>query len=234
MTIDYLNAGDLPLSVARPAAPVAGALIVIQEAFGVTSHIEDVCLRAAAAGYLAAAPHLFHRSGDPVLSYDDMQAASPHMQALTPKGLGADLDATLAFLDGERVGSSQIGIVGFCMGGSVALWAATTRPLGAAITFYGGGVREGRFGLPPLAVLAPGLRAPWLGLFGDLDRSIPPADVESLRAAAAGSGVPTQVVRYPQAQHGFHCDDRPAVFDPAAAADGWSRTLAWLARHLSA
>ncbi len=63
MTIDYLNAGDLPLSVARPAAPVAGALIVIQEAFGVTSHIEDVCLRAAAAGYLAAAPHLFTEAG---------------------------------------------------------------------------------------------------------------------------------------------------------------------------
>ncbi|HEV7208839.1 MAG TPA: dienelactone hydrolase family protein [Mycobacteriales bacterium] len=232
MTVEHPFVGELPLSVARPEHPRGAGLIVIQEAFGVTSHIEAVCGRAAAAGYLAAAPHLFHRSGDPAVSYDDVQAAYPLMQALTPEGLTADLDATIAWFDADGVPPARLAIVGFCMGGSVALWAGAVRPLGAAITFYGGGVREGRFGLPPLIDLAPGLQAPWLGLFGDLDKGIPAADVEVLRTAAAESTVETEIIRYPDAQHGFHCDDRPAVFNPDAAADGWARTMSWLDAHL--
>jgi len=222
-----------PLSIHRPAADPKGAVVVIQEAFGVNDHIEDVCRRFAAEGWLAVAPHLFHRDGDPKLGYDDFSLVMPLMQALTADGIRADVDAALAETAAAGIGSASTGIVGFCMGGTVALLMATERPFGASVTFYGGGVSQGRFGFPPLLEAAPALRAPWLGLFGDEDRSIPVADVEQLRAAAATSGAPTEVVRYAGAAHGFHCDQR-ADYQPEAAADAWSRTLAWYDRYLTA
>lgn len=113
----------------------------------------------------------------------------------------------------------------------MAFLAAARRPVGAAVTFYGGGVTEGRFGMPPLVEMAADLQAPWLGLFGDLDQSIPVEDVESLRGAAAGARVQTDVVRYPEAGHGFHCDARDSYHEPSAT-DGWRRTLDWLQQHL--
>ena len=86
------------------------------------------------------------------------------------------------------------------MGGSVALVAGTLRPLGAAVTYYGGGVAEGRFGFSPLADLAPTLVSPWLGHFGDLDKGIPVEQVEALRRAAAGAAVETEIYRYADAR----------------------------------
>jgi carboxymethylenebutenolidase len=117
------------------------------------------------------------------------------------------------------------------MGGTVALITAVRREVGAAVSFYGGGVAEGRFGFGPLIEEATGLRAPWLGLYGDLDRGIPIADVELLRTAAASSGQDTEVVRYPDAAHGFHCDRR-ADYEPSSAQDAWQRTLGWFDRYL--
>lgn len=204
--------------------------MVLQEAFGVSAHIEDVCRRFAAAGWLAAAPQLFHRTGGPALSYDDLPAAREHMSALQADDLLEDVDASLKHLADAGIAMSSAAVVGFCMGGSVALAAAARRPLAAAVSFYGGGVREGRFGFPPLRELAPQLQTPWLGLYGDEDQSIPVADVEQLRAAAAQAPVPTEIVRYPGAGHGFHCDDRPDHFRPDAARDAWARTLDWLGR----
>ena len=117
------------------------------------------------------------------------------------------------------------------MGGTVTLVTAARRDVGAAVTFYGGGVKEGRFGFPPLVEEATRLRAPWLGLYGDLDQGIPVEGVEELRAAAASSGQPTEVVRYPEAGHGFHCDQRDS-YEPKSAQDAWARTLAWFGDHL--
>ena len=97
------------------------------------------------------------------------------------------------------------------MGGSVTLVAAADHELGAAVTFYGGGVSQGRFGFDPLVEVAPRLQTPWLGLFGDLDQGIPIDDVEALRAAAATAPVSTEVVRYAEAGHGFNCDQRVLV-----------------------
>jgi carboxymethylenebutenolidase len=106
------------------------------------------------------------------------------------------------------------------------------RPLGAAVTFYGGGVAEGRFGLPAAVDVASRLQAPWLGLYGDRDKGIPVEQVEALRAAAAEAPVPTEIVRYPDAGHGFNCADR-ASFHPPSAADAWARTLAFFDHHLA-
>jgi len=204
---------------------------VVQEVFGVNRHIEDVCRRLAAEGWLAVAPHLFHRSGDPVFAYDD-KGSFAEAGKLTAEGVLDDLDAAFARIDASGIPPDATGIVGFCMGGSLALVATAERTVGAGVTFYGGGVRKGRFGFPPLAEEAALLEAPWLGLFGDLDGSIPPDEVEELRAAAASSGQPTEVVRYPEAGHAFHNDERPS-YHAASAADAWQRTLDWFDRHLT-
>ena len=105
--------------------------------------------------------------------------------------------------------------------------------IGAAVGFYGGGIVRARFPqFPPLVAGAPMLRTPWLGLFGDQDASIPPDEVEELRAALAGAPVATEIVRYPDAGHGFHCDVR-ADYCADEARDAWSRTLAWFDAHLA-
>jgi carboxymethylenebutenolidase len=168
-----------------------------------------------------------------VFAYDDLASVMPVMQTLSADGLAADVATTLAHVEERGFAPARCGVVGFCMGGTVAFLAATQHRLGAAVTFYGGGVSTGRFGLPPLVELAPALRTPWLGLYGDRDRGIPVEDVEALREATAAAPVETEIVRYPDAEHGFHCDDRPAVHAPDAAADAWARTLAWFELHLA-
>jgi len=223
----------LPLYDVSPEAEATGVVVVIQEAFGVNDHIEDVARRFAGVGFRAVAPHLFHRTGDPRLGYERFADTKPHMQALTAAGLDADIDATVRYLRDGGVPDARIGFVGFCMGGTVALIAAATRPIGAAVTFYGGGILDGRFGGPSLIELAPRLRAPWLGLYGDEDQGIPIEQVEALGAAAAGAQVTTELIRYPGAGHGFHCDVR-ASYDEAAAVDAWARCVAWLQAHLDA
>jgi len=225
--------GPMPAFETLPPDPCRGGVVVVQEAFGVTRHIEQVATRLAEARWRAVAPALFHRQGSPVLDYDDFAAVRPLMGALTAGGITTDLTAALAHLEAQDIDPGRIGVVGFCMGGSVTLYAATLRPLGAAVTFYGGGVTEGRFGFPPGLDLAPNLQTPWLGLYGDLDQSIPPDDVEALRRAVGAAPVETEIVRYEDARHGFNCDDRPNAFDARASADAWARTLAWFDRHLA-
>jgi carboxymethylenebutenolidase len=223
--------GEMSLFDAEPRGSARGGVVVVQEAFGVNDHIQDVCLRFAAEGYRAVSPHLFHRSGDPVFEYSNLEEVMPHMQALTEGGLRADLNATLNHLGSAGFEASRVGVVGFCMGGTVTFLAAVQHSLGAAATFYGGGIAEGRFGTPPLVELAPQLRTPWVGLFGDRDKGIPVEQVEALRQATSKAPVPTEVVRYAEAGHGFHCDARPSYHEPSAQA-GWRHTLHWFAGHM--
>lgn len=231
ITIETVD-GPMPAHEASPETAARGGIVVIQEAFGITSHIQHITRRLADAGWYAVAPALFHRQGSPVLAYDDYDAVMPLFGQLSAEGLTVDLNAALDHLEARDFARSHIGVVGFCMGGTVTFYAASLRPLGAAVTFYGSGVLEGRFGLPSLVASAANLQTPWLGLYGDLDKGIPVTQVEQLRTAAESAPVPTEIVRYPDADHGFNCDDRPAVYNPAAAADAWTRTLAWFDRHL--
>ncbi len=227
------SGGAMGVYDAEPEGPAKAAVIVIQEAFGVNDHIQDVCGRLAAAGYRAVAPHVFHRNGDPIIAYDDMESVMPQIMALTMEGLEADLDATVGYLADNGFESSRVGIVGFCMGGSVVFLAAARHALGAAVTFYGGGIDKGRFGMPPLLELAGELKTPWLGLFGDADQSIPSDQVELLREAVQKAAVPAEIVRYPDADHGFHCDARPTAYHESSAKDAWQRTLDWFNTHLA-
>jgi carboxymethylenebutenolidase len=224
--------GDMPTYVAIPDGDASGAVVVVQEAFGVTPHIQHLCRRLAESGYTAIAPALYHRVGSPVLDYTDFDAVMPAMTSLTAGGIETDLDAAFAELKRRGFTDASTGIVGFCMGGTVALFAGTQWQLGAAVTFYGGGVSQGRFGFPSLLDVAPELQTPWLGLFGDLDQGISVDEVESLRRVAAAASVPTEVVRYPDAGHGFNNDDRPDAYHEPSATDAWRRTLAWFAQYL--
>jgi carboxymethylenebutenolidase len=231
-----LETADGPMACyqALPDGGSATAVVVVQEAFGVNEHIEDVCRRAADAGHHAVAPHIFHRAGGGTAPYGDFSKVLPLFEGLTDDGILMDVDAAVAHLDTAGIAAPSTGIVGFCMGGRVTFLVAAERALGAAVGFYGGGIVTGRFPqFPTLVDRAPRLRTPWLGLFGDDDESIPVDDVETLRGALAGAPVPTEIVRYAGAAHGFHCDVRDS-YDADAAADGWARTLAWFDRHLRA
>jgi len=223
--------GPMPIYEAKPDEPVEAAVIVVQEAFGVNEHIKDVTRRFADAGYHAVAPHIFHRSGGGTAPYDDFSKVMPLFKGLTDEGTLDDVDATLAALRERGFDDSHIGIVGFCWGGRVTFLVALRRAIGAAAGFYGGGIVTGRFPqFPPLIDEAATLATPWLGLFGDLDESIPVDDVEQLRKVLTDATVDTDIVRYPNAGHGFHCDQRDG-YVPDAAHDAWERTLAWYASH---
>jgi carboxymethylenebutenolidase len=144
-----------------------------------------------------------------------------------------DVDATLDFLHSAGFGDASIGIVGFCFGGRVSFLTSARREIGAGVGFYGGGITQ-ESALFPSALMdeTVTLGTPWLGLFGDQDATIPVEGVEKLRVALQAAPVPTDLVRYPDAGHGFHCDARDS-YHAKSAADAWRRTLAWLDAHLS-
>lgn len=230
-----IQTADGPMAVyeVEPDEPRGTAVVVVQEAFGVNEHIEDVTRRVAAAGHHAVAPHVFHRSGGGTVPYGQFDQVLAKFEGMSDDTLLVDLDATLAHLDGRGFAAPAVGAVGFCMGGRATFLLAAERAIGAAVGFYGGGIVTARFPqFPALVDRAAGLRTPWLGLFGDDDGSIPVADVEAVREAVAGAPVPCEVVRYAGAGHGFNRDVSDD-FRPEAAADAWSRTLAWFERHLT-
>ena len=226
--------GTMRLYEARPDGAARAAVVVIQEAFGLNAHIEGVTRRFAEAGFHAVAPDLFHRSGGGTAPYDDFSKVMPLFAGLDgDEALLRDIDATLDHLRQAGWADGQIGIVGFCFGGRVSLLASLRRSLGAGVGFYGGGIVTARFPqFPPLIDDVPELGVPWLGLFGDQDQSIPVDDVERLRLALNDAPAATDVVRYPDAGHGFHCDQRPDHVEHDAR-DAWNRTLAWFDDHLA-
>jgi carboxymethylenebutenolidase len=225
--------GPMDCYEATPDGAARGAVVVVQEAFGVNEHIQDVTRRFATAGYHAVAPALFHRAGGGTAEYGDFGAVIPLFEGVTDDGALVDVDAAVAHLHRAGFADRGIAVVGFCFGGRASFLVAARRALGAAVGFYGGGiVTAGALGFAPLVDEAATLRTPWLGLFGDEDASIPVADVETLRARLAEAPVAAEVVRYPGARHGFHCDRRPDDFAADSARDAWARTLTWLDAHL--
>jgi carboxymethylenebutenolidase len=233
-----LTTPDGPMDVyeATPDGTARRAIVVIQEAFGVNRHIEDVTRRFAALGYHTVAPALFHRAGGGTIDdYDNLDFTKllALFEGVSDDAVLADVDATLGLVTEAGFDAAHTGIVGFCFGGRVTFLVAARRSLGAAVGFYGGGiVSAGHLPFPPLIDEAQALRTPWLGLFGDRDASIPVEDVERLREALRAAPVDTDVVRYPEAAHGFHCDAR-ADYHEASARDGWTRAQAWFEAHLA-
>ena len=225
-TID-LTAADgftLPAYVARPARPPRAAVVVLQEIFGVNSHIRAVADGFARHGYLAIAPALFHRVRHGVeLGYAAADVEQGRMlkaavEALPAPGVLADVAAAIAY------GASQggkVGVVGYCWGGLVVWRSACLLPgLTAAVAYYGGGMTAGE---------EPARRplCPVMCQFGEQDHAIPLEGVQAFARAQPGA----EVHVYP-AQHGFNCDQR-ASYDASSAALALDRTHGFLARHLA-
>lgn len=232
-TVELATAdGPMACFEARPDEPARRAIVVVQEAFGVNPYIQGVTQRFADVGFDAVAPSFFHRAGGGTAPYDDFAQVIPLYEGLTDDGILMDLDAAFAHLSSLGHEPATIGVVGFCFGGRVTFLAVARRAFGAAVGFYGGGLVTPRFPqFPALIGEATTLQTPWLGLFGDEDGSIPVEDVETVRAALGAAPVPTEVVRYPGAEHGFFCDERPS-YNGEASADAWVRTVDWFDRYL--
>jgi carboxymethylenebutenolidase len=203
---------------ADPATTPKAAVVVIQEIFGVNHHIRAVCDRLADEGYVAIAPAIFDR-----FEPNFQSGYSPEEIAIARKFVAnpdwtAMLRDTQAALDAVR-NVGPVGIIGFCLGGSIAYAAATKLSgLSAAIGYYGGAVV--RFADEKPVV-------PTQLHFGEQDAGIPLSDVETIRAKRPE----VEIYVYPGAQHGFHCDER-ASYDKASADIAWPRSLDFLARHL--
>lgn len=228
---ERVMSGATPLTIARPAGAPRAGVVIVQEAWGVTPHIAWLAEIFAGAGYLAVAPHLYHRSGDTVVEDHDFERVRPAMAALTGEGIAEDIGNATAFL--RAGGAPRVGIIGFCMGGTVALWAAAHADVDAAVTFYGGGITQSRWqGMESGLEAATRVRVPWLGLYGDLDQSIPIEQVEALRTALEQVNPPTQIVRYPGAGHGFASAKDSPVHVREAAEDAGIRTREFFSTHL--
>jgi len=223
--------GPMRAYVARPASTPNGAVVLLQEAFGVNDHIQDITRRFADRGYHAVAPELFHRTGPEVIAYDDHPQAMALIGALGPEQITTDATAVLEHLDGEEsIDLTHTAIVGFCFGGRAAFTAATATPgLGAAVVFYGPGIAAGPFAV---ADRAGSITAPMLMHVGADDPTIPAEHVDVINNAMSAVGTEFVQHVYPGAGHAFACDARPQMYRQDAAEAAWARTYEFLHHHL--
>ncbi len=226
--------GDaLPVYFARPATGTQlPVVLVVQEIFGVHAYIQDVCRRLAHEGYLAIAPELFFRQGNPAAIDNVAEIISAIVSKVPDAQVMADLDACAAWAPGQGGNPAQLAITGFCWGGRITwLYAAHNPQLKAGVAWYGrlDGAPADNTPQHPIDVAA-ALHAPVLGLYGGQDQGIPVEDVDMMRDALTAAASPSEIVLYPDAPHAFHADYRPS-YRSAEAADGWERLLAWLRQH---
>jgi carboxymethylenebutenolidase len=227
--------GPMPLHVRHPAEPGRGAVIVLQEALGVTEHLLDVAGRLAAAGYVGVCPELYHRSGVGSVAYGDYDAIYSQLAAVDDTTFLADLDATISHLLGQGWAAVEIGAVGFNIGARVSFLLSVNRTIGAAVGFYGSGIVTAGTGrdvsFPSLLPLTAPLRTPWLGLYGDRDHTVPIADVDRLEAELRDRN--GHIARFRDAGHSFHNDQRPDLYVESAARAAWQHALDWFGTHLA-
>ena len=223
------------------ARPVEGtghpAILVFMEIFGVNSHIRDVTERIAREGYVALAPDYFHRSGPGVeLAYDDagMAEGMKLLGALHADEMVRDARAALAFLRARSdVRADRIGATGFCIGGHMTYLTACTTDIRAAASYYGGGIAapQGPGGAVSTVSRTGDIEGRMLCFFGGQDGMIPQEQVEEIRGALEAAGTAAEVIVYPEADHGFNCDQR-ATYHEASAKDAWQRMLTLFSEEL--
>ncbi|MGH9323792.1 MAG: dienelactone hydrolase family protein [Vicinamibacteria bacterium] len=206
--------------LSRPEKGRGPGVIVIQEWWGLVDHIRDIADRFAAEGYVALAPDLYH--GEATKSPDE---AGKLMMALNIEETEKDLRGAASYLLSESSGT-KVGVVGFCMGGQLSLFAASkNESIGACVDFYGihANVRPDY----------DRIKSPVLGLFAGKDAYVTPDAVKKLESALGAAGVTTDFHIYPDVDHGFFNDTRKEAHDAGAAADAWRRVLAFFQKHLA-
>jgi carboxymethylenebutenolidase len=211
------GAGPIRAWRADPAGAPRGGIVVIQEIFGVNSHIRDVTDRFATEGYLAVAPAIFEHVEPKFETGYDAQSRDRGIAIMNKVDHEQILRDAAAAIQVAKEGG-KVGIVGFCLGGTVA-WAAAGQlsGLSAAVGYYGGGI-IGRKDLKP--------KVPTLLHFGDKDAHIPIPGVKEVATAHPD----VEVHIYP-ADHGFNCDQRDS-YDAPSAALAWTRSLEFLKKHI--
>jgi carboxymethylenebutenolidase len=204
---------------AEPQGAPKGGIVVIQEIFGVNHHIRAVCDRLAGEGYGAVAPALFDRQQpnfESGYSPDEIAAARKYVANPDWGAMMRDVQAAI----GEAKQYGPVAVIGFCMGGTLSFFAAARLAgLAAAIGYYGGQIAKNADEKP---------KVPTLLHFGEKDASIPMSDVELIKQKRGGD---CEIYVYPDAQHGFNCDERGS-YNEAAAKLAWQRSMAFLQQHL--
>src|SRR4051794_22798740 len=216
------NGHTTPGYLARPHSGSGPGVIVIQEWWGLVPHIEDVTDRFAGEGFIALAPDLYH--GEKATGPDQ---AGKLMMALNIEQTEQDLRGAIQFLRQQPgVTGSKVGTVGFCMGGALSLFAASKNPeVGACVVFYGGH--------PKVQPDLPNLQAPVLGIWAGKDGFVNAEVVNALDRQLTSLGKRHEFHTYPNADHAFFNDTRTEVYDPAASADAWQKTIDFFRRELT-
>jgi carboxymethylenebutenolidase len=225
-----VDGGAMRCYMTAPAgAGPHAAVVVIQHAGGVDDFVQAMTDRIAEAGFVGAAPDLYHRD-DPASSDD----ALTRMGRLRDVNIVADVNATVAHLQGQAdVRGDRIGITGFCMGGRVAyLMAARNPAFKASVVFYGGNTMVPWGEGPAPFDLSEQIGWPVLGLFGEEDGNPNPADVAKIDAELTRLGKPHEFHSYAAAGHAFMNEGRPSYREDAAA-DAWQKCIAWFQKHLA-
>jgi carboxymethylenebutenolidase len=209
--------------LALPERKSGPGVLVLQEWWGLVDHIRDVCDRLARAGFVALAPDLYRGA-----TATDPTAAGRLMMDLELPRAARDLDGAVAALLGETAtAGGTVGVVGFCMGGQLALLAGTrNRRIGAVVDCYG---------IHPNVTLEwKELAAPVLGIFAEQDSFVPAAAVQKLEADLRAAGKRCHFTVFPGVDHAFLNDTRPDVYDAAAAERAWGMIVSFLRAELAA
>jgi carboxymethylenebutenolidase len=225
--------GEMPGYFARPTGvnnpPV---VLVAMEIFGLHEYIKDVTRRLAKLGAFAVAPDYYFRKGTDLTKITDIPQLLPIVNSKPDAELLSDLDSTVAWAKSQGGDTSRLGIIGFCRGGrTVWEYAAHNGGLRAGAAFYGPVIDPPNPAWPKSPTqLAPEMKAPVLGLYGEADTGIPVASLEDFKAALAANNKTAEFKIYPGAPHGFHADYR-ASYRKEAADDAWAQMQAWFKKN---
>jgi len=227
--------GEMPVYYARPAnAQNPPVILVAMEIFGLHEYIRDVTRRLGKLGAFAVAPDYYFRKGEDLTKITEIPKLMPIVNTKPDAELFSDLDATVAWAKSQGGNTNRLGIMGFCRGGrTVWEYAAHNKDLKAGVAFYGSLVDpEAQKSIWPKSPteLAPEMKAPVLGLYGEADQGIPVSQVEAIKAALRSAGKPAEFKIYPGAPHGFHADYR-ASYRKEAADDAWNEMIAWFKKN---
>ena len=234
--VDINVGGDtMEAYLAKPeATDPAPAVLVIQEIWGVNSHIQFLTDRFPAQGYVGLAPAMFHREGRMTMGlHEEMDNAVARMQRCTDDGIIADVQAAVDYLKAQPfVQSDRIGIVGFCYGGRVSYLAAcNVSDIKASVVYYGGRIMGSLGDGPSPFEQSSKITAPMLGLFGEEDQNPSPDDVAKIDAELTRLNKNHEFHVYPGCGHGFNCNARSS-YRPESARDAWGKAMAWFEANL--